>query len=83
LHCTLFNHRAAQIQFPRAVGNYIKDLGRQRRLAQKQRPLGRGEKNNKKNNKKTPKNTKRTAKKKTTQKENAKKKQNKSKTNAK
>ena len=74
MHCTLFNHRAAQIQFPRATGNYIKDLGRQRRPAQKQQPLGRGEKNNKNNTKKTPKNTKRTPKKtKKTQKENAEK----------
>ena len=56
MHCTLFNHRAAQIQFFRATGNYIKDLGRQGRLAQKQRPLGRGEKN-KKNAKKTQKNS--------------------------
>jgi hypothetical protein len=65
LRCTIFKHRAAQIQFPRATGNYIKDLGRQGRLAQKQRPLGRGEKNNKKNAKKNAKkkNTKRTQKK--------------------
>jgi len=64
LHCTLFKHRAAQIQFPRATGNYIKDLRRQGRLAQKQRPLGRGEKNNKKNTKKTPKKTQKERKKK-------------------
>jgi len=63
LRCTLFKHRAAQIQFPRATGNYIKDLGRQGRLAQKQRPLGRGEKNNKKNAKKTQKKRKKNAKK--------------------
>jgi len=55
LHCTLFNYRAAQIQFPKATGNYIKDLGRQGRLAQKQRPLARGEKNNRKNTKKSKK----------------------------
>ena len=65
MHCTLFNHRAAQIQFPRATGNSIQDLGRQGRLAQKQRPLGRGEKNNKKNTKKTRKKRKKKRKKKT------------------
>ena len=77
MHCTLFQHRAAQIQFPRATGNYIKDLGRQGRLAQKQRPLGRGEKNNKKNTKKTQKKTQKERKK------NAKKTQEKRKKNAK
>jgi len=80
LRCTLFKHRAAQIQFPRATGNYIKDLGRQGRLAQKQRPLGRGEKNNKKNTKNAKKNTKRTQKE---RKKNARKTQKKRKKNAK
>jgi len=78
LRCTLFKHRAAQIQFPRATGNYIKDLGRQGRLAQKQRPLGRGEKNNKKNAKKTQKKTQKERKKNAKKmQENAKKKRKK------
>jgi hypothetical protein len=32
LQCILFAHRAAQIQFPRATRNCIKDLGRQGRV---------------------------------------------------
>ena len=58
-----------KIQFPRGTGNYIKDLGRQGRLAQKQRPKKRRKKHKKhatKNThqKKNKKNAKQTHKKK-------------------
>ena len=67
MRCTLFNHREAQIQLFRATGNYIKDLGRQGRLGQKQRPPRKRRKEHQKQHQKNArKNTKRTKKKKQT-----------------